>query len=470
MASVEKHGKGYRIRVSDGTDPKTGKRRFREECWIPPPDMTELQIQKELNRRAVLFEEKCRREGRLDQRMTFLEFTEYWKKEYAERTLKNTTYSNYKLFLRRIGTAFSDLRLEQIGPEHIRAFMDMLSQEGVRVDGVYISKVDFNQFIKDNSICRQRLCDIAGIGTSTLDKLCRDGRVSKTTAQKLCSAMEVSVETLFEPEELTKPLSQKTLLHHFRLMRSMFEKAVKWNIIYSNPCDRVDPPKLKRKEAHYLNEDEIKRLMEALENAPSQYRLMVNLMIYTGARRGEICGLEWGDVDWNKGRIHIRRNSLYLPEIGMYEDTPKTESSDRIVAVSDSVMDMLREFKAEQDKTRELMGDAWEEHNKIFTQFRGKPIHPLTITKWLSKFCKDNGLPHTTPHMLRHTSATLLLMQGLPLKAVSKRLGHAQLSTTSDIYGHSLASVDEIAADALDDMLNPSDKLRRKGGDDSGRK
>jgi integrase len=264
---------------------------------------------------------------------------------------------------------------------------------------------------------------------STLEKLVAGGKISKSTAEKLCAAMQISVSTLFEPETTDKPLSPKTLMHYHRLLTSIFARAVKWNVVYSNPCERVDPPKLKRKEAHYLNEDEAKALMKALEAAPSQYRMMVYLMICTGARRGEICGLEWSDVDW-KGSIHIQRNSLYLPEVGMYEDTPKTESSDRIVAISESVMEMLRDFKAEQDRTKEIMGEAWEDHDKIFTQFNGRPIHPSTITKWLSKFCSDHSLTHTTPHMLRHTSATLLLMQGLPLKAVSKRLGHAQLSTT----------------------------------------
>ena len=114
-------------------------------------------------------------------------------------------------------------------------------------------------------------------------------------------------------------------------------------------------------------------------------------------------------------------------------------------------------------KTRQLRDqllDHWVESGKIFTQFNGSPIHPSTITKWLNKFCKAKGLPHIYPHMLRHTSATMLLMQGLPLKAVSKRLGHAQASTTSDIYGHSLLSVDEIAAEALDNMLDPASKLK----------
>ena len=84
----------------------------------------------------------------------------------------------------------------------------------------------------------------------------------------------------------------------------------------------------------------------------------------------------------------------------------------------------------------------------------GKPIHPTTISKWLRKFCDQRGLPRISPHTLRHTSATLLLMQGLPIKAVSRRLGHSQNATTTDIYGHCLQSVDEIAADALGKMFN----------------
>ncbi len=96
----------------------------------------------------------------------------------------------------------------------------------------------------------------------------------------------------------------------------------------------------------------------------------------------------------------------------------------------------------------------------MFAQWNGKPINPSSVSTWMSKFCEKNGLPHTTPHMLRHTSATLLLMQGVPLKAVSKRLGHTLAFTTSDIYGHSLRSVEDIAADKLEAMLEPVAQIR----------
>lgn len=108
------------------------------------------------------------------------------------------------------------------------------------------------------------------------------------------------------------------------------------------------------------------------------------------------------------------------------------------------------------------MGEGWQESGKIFTQYNGLPIHPSSVTSWLRKFTERNGLPHVTPHMLRHTSATMLLMQGVPLKAVSKRLGHTLASTTSDIYGHSLRSVEDIAADKLEAMLSPSSQLKKE--------
>ena len=232
-------------------------------------------------------------------------------------------------------------------------------------------------------------------------------------------------------------------------------------MLFSNPCERVDPPKLRRREAKCLNEEQTLKLIAVLdEKGQYQYSVMVKLMIFSGARRAEICGLEWDDVDWDKSCIHICRNSLYLPNVGMYEDTTKTESSERYVKLPQSVMTMLSEFRDYQNGIKKQMGECWQESGKIFTQYNGLPIHPSSVTSWLRKFTERNGLPHVTPHMLRHTSATMLLMQGVPLKAVSRRLGHTLASTTSDIYGHSLRSVEDIAADKLEAMLSPSTQLK----------
>lgn len=126
--------------------------------------------------------------------------------------------------------------------------------------------------------------------------------------------------------------------------------------MFSNPCERVDAPKLNRREARYLTEEQTAALLESLANAPLQYQVMINLMVFTGARRGEICGLEWSDIDRETHKLHIQRNSLYLPGTGMYEDTTKTEGSDRTISIPESLVELLDELKAEQDSQRSQMG------------------------------------------------------------------------------------------------------------------
>lgn len=456
MANIQKRGGSYRIRVSDGFDPETGARRYRTKTWTPSPDMTAKQIEKELERQAVLFEEHCRKCTVSDDSIRLRAFVERWRTEYAARQLKRTTIAYYDDLLRRILPALGHLKLSEITPAHINEFYANLRERGIRTDIKYAPKIDFKSFLSENNISRQKLVDCAGISMTTLESLISGNNVSPRTAEKLCSALETDICELFEATGGERSFSPKTLLHYHRCLSSIFSKAVKWGCMFSNPCDRVDPPKLNRREAQFLDEEQTTALLESLSDAPLQYRVMINLMVFTGARRGEVCGLNWTDIDWETNMIHIQRNSLYLPSVGMYEDTTKTESSDHIINVPERILDMLRELQKEQNGQKSAMGDAWQENGKVFTQWNGRPIHPSSVSTWLRKHCERKGLAHATPHMLRHTSATLLLMQGIPLKSVSKRLGHSQASTTSDIYGHSLQSLDEIAADRLDNILTPA--------------
>lgn len=461
MANVQKRGDAYRIRVSNGHDPVTGTRLYHTMTWKPEPGMTERQIEHELERQKVLFEEKCRRTMVLDDTVRLEVFVERWREEYAVPNLKKTTLALYDELLKRILAAMGHLKLCDITPFHLNAFYANLREDGIRVDYKYRCKVDFRQLLKDNDISRTKLSDYAGVSIATIESVVSGKNVNRTSAEKLCRTMELELDELFETVGTEKKLSPKTLLHYHRCLSAIFSRAVKWGVMFSNPCERVEPPKLRRKEAASLDEEQAKALLEAVEEkAPLQYHVIVKLMIFSGARRAEVCGLEWGDIDWQNDRIHIQRNSLYLPGTGLYEDTTKTESSDRIVKLPKAVMEILEKQRTDQQSKKELIGDAWQEHDKVFTQWNGKPINPSYVSAWLRKFCEKNGLPHTTPHMLRHTSATLLLMQGIPLKAVSSRLGHTLASTTSDIYGHSLRSVEDIAADKLEAMLEPVAQIR----------
>ena len=116
---------------------------------------------------------------------------------------------------------------------------------------------------------------------------------------------------------------------------------------------------------------------------------------------------------------------------------------------------LLKDYKAWQNQERLKLGEQWQETDRLFTQWNGRPIHPDTVSSWFSNFIKGTDLPPVTLHSLRHTNATLLIANGTNIRTVSQRLGHAQTSTTSNIYAHAIQSADAAAADALDDILAP---------------
>ena len=114
---------------------------------------------------------------------------------------------------------------------------------------------------------------------------------------------------------------------------------------------------------------------------------------------------------------------------------------------------MLKQYRAHQAALKLKLGDKWRASDKVFTSESGLPIHPDTVTSHFREFIKKTDLPQITVHSLRHTNATLMIANGTDLKTVSKRLGHASVSTTGNIYTHAIKSADELAADKLTDIF-----------------
>ena len=151
--------------------------------------------------------------------------------------------------------------------------------------------------------------------------------------------------------------------------------------------------------------------------------------------------------------IYIQRALLYLSDKGIFEDTPKTKTSQRIIKVADTALQLLKEHKKYQNTQRLQCGDQWQNSDYIFTQWNGKPIHPDSLTSWFKHFIKRNALPDITIHSLRHTNASLLIANGVNITTVSKRLGHANTATTAQIYAHAIKSADEAASNTLQNLL-----------------
>lgn len=460
MATVVKRGNSYKITVSVGYD-SNNKQIRQHMTWTPDPGMTKRQVEKELERQKVLFEERCKTEMVNGGNIKLSEFLDVWFRDYAEKTLKPRTVDGYRYLSQRVTKALGHVRLEKLQPRHLLSFYDNLEEDGIREDIRYASVTDLGEILKERRETRTTLAKIAGLGTSTVDSAVRGKNVSASTAKKISTALDIPQKDLFAPVA-RQGLSGKTRLHYHRFLSSVLETAVQWQYIPSNPCDRVKAPKVERHETSYLDEEQAVRLIEALENEPEQYQTMILLLLNTGLRRGELCGLEWRDVDLDAGTLSVRRNVVYLAGRGITEGTPKTNSSARTIKMPDSCIPLLKRHRAWQAEKRLSVGDQWEDTGKIFTTWNGRTIHPDTLTGWFADFVKRQGLPHITIHGLRHTNATLLIAAGTNLRTVSGRLGHAQASTTANIYAHAIQSADAAAAETLGEILAPRSDRQSK--------
>ena len=247
-----------------------------------------------------------------------------------------------------------------------------------------------------------------------------------------------------------QPLSPKTIREHHRVISSILSLAVKEGLIPTNAAQRATPPKVPKHEMDVFEAEQVHAILEALEGEPMKWRVITTLLIATGARRGEIMGLRWENVDWDNHRLYLCENRVYTKASGTISTTLKT-GENRYVSVPASVLELLKTWKAEQAANCNMLGNTVPAY--IATHEDGKLMHPDGITDFLSKFSKRHGLPHIHPHTFRHTMASLLISEGMDVVTVSKRLGHAQTSTTLNVYSHVLAKSDERASDTLDDLI-----------------
>ena len=333
--------------------------------------------------------------------LKFSEFVEIWKRDYGSKELAPTTYKRYcRMLETRILPYFRHFYINKIRPTDIMKFYDLLE--------------------KDTQIVRKK-----------------GNNGSKTK----------------------KPLSGKTILEHHRLLRAMLHRAVYWQLIVSNPAERVQPPRAKKPKRRSYDDEQTKILLENLEKLTvedTKYKVAIILTIFTGVRLGELMGLEWQDVDFRNGIISINRSSQYLSDMGVFTKVPKTESSIREIAIPEFIISLLEEYKLWYEGQKSLYGELWTNSDRLFVQADGKPMHPSSISKWFVKYVGTIGLPVINFHGLRHTNASLLVAQNVDIAVVSARLGHAQISTTLDFYVHPLLSHNRKAGYALENLLLPT--------------
>ncbi|WP_433943514.1 tyrosine-type recombinase/integrase [Paenibacillus sp. SN-8-1] len=254
-------------------------------------------------------------------------------------------------------------------------------------------------------------------------------------------------------------VSSATIVYIYRVLRSIFQRAVEWKVIKESPMIGVKKPKeIPVKDIEVYDEKDVKLLFEALEDESFLFRMLITLAISTGMRRGELIALEWKHVDLNEGTIKVAQSISMKNEGKPVIKSPKTKNSIRVISLPASTLEMLKRYRVHylQEKMRIL--DRWKEHEHefVFPNAYGGALYFNRPTKWWREFLDYNGLKKIRFHDLRHTSATLLINQGVHAKIISERLGHADITTTMNVYGHALQTADKIAADKLDTLFKSS--------------
>lgn len=237
----------------------------------------------------------------------------------------------------------------------------------------------------------------------------------------------------------------------YNILNALFKMAYRDDTIKANPMDKVDRPKQKKDEKAVseadkaLFADELIHVLDCVQSEPIKWQAFINLASDTGARRGELCGLQWEDIDFKTGVVCIKRNLQYSKDRGVYVATPKGGRF-RTVDIGEDTLDVLRRYQKEQAFSRL---SKW-----VFTaDGEDAPMFPTTPTRYFKKFGERYGIPGFHPHLLRHTSATLSLTNGGDAKSIADRLGHADAAVMLRNYAHandeSIRKAGQAARDAL---------------------
>lgn len=246
-----------------------------------------------------------------------------------------------------------------------------------------------------------------------------------------------------------------TVVKIYNILNLLFKMAYLGDMIDRNPMDKVERPRPRKEEVcsgevESYTAEELRYILQCVDKEPLKWRAMLHLLIDTGIRRGEACGLQWKHINFANHSITIAGNLCYTAEKGIYLDTPKSRKI-RTIDIDPAITALLWELRLDQSQK------AISQY--VFTQEgSSEPMHPQTPTRYMQKFAKRYGIEHLHPHKLRHSFASVAIVNGADIASVSEKLGHADKSTTLRLYTHA----DQESIKQASNIFREAIKLQKK--------
>ena len=262
-------------------------------------------------------------------------------------------------------------------------------------------------------------------------------------------AIQAFYNGLVHPRGEAKPLSPKTVKNIHGVLHKAMQQAVLIGYLRSNPVDACKPPRVVRKEIYPLDEAQVKEFIAAIEGHPHEY--LYKIALFTGLREGEILGLTWDCLDFERGTLHVKQQLRREQKKGgqYYFSSPKNGKT-RTLALAPSVLSLFRLQKLKQNGMRVQAAELWEDRNLVFTNQIGGFLSYRTVYDCFKRIVCRLGFPSTRFHDLRHTYATLAIKSGDDIKTVQENPGHATATFTLDVYGHVTAGMRKDSAERIE--------------------
>ena len=234
----------------------------------------------------------------------------------------------------------------------------------------------------------------------------------------------------------------------YRVLREILGHAVRWGYLGRNPAAMADPPKQRRREVQVWDEEQVRLFLAKARTSP--YSPLYLTAILTGMRSGEVAGLRWRDTNLTLGVASVRQSFTRLGRGQLFKE-PKTAAARRAIALPAAVVEALHAVRADQEANKRILGTEYQDHDLVFAQVDGKPLHMHNIVRRdFRRVMKEAKVPRITFHDLRHAHASYLARAGVPAKVAQERLGHATPHFTMAVYTHTLAGQQEAAARAVE--------------------